>query len=90
MVMEETGARIGGLLEAIGSFLYKYYEERERVISPPKLISGYDLQTEFGLAPGPHLGRLLEQVQEAQVRGWVATREEALEFVGRISAEKRA
>ena len=88
LVMEQTGAQIEGFPELVGSFLRKYYEERERVISPPKLISGHDLQAKFGLAPGTRLGELLEQVREARVRGWVATREEALEFVGRILAER--
>jgi poly(A) polymerase len=53
----------------------------ESVVSPPKLVSGYDLINNFGMVPGPEIGRLLEMVREAQAAGEVTTREEALLFV---------
>jgi len=55
-------------------------EEESRVL-PPKLISGYDLMAQFGLQPGPQIGKLLELVREAQAEGKVKTKEEALELV---------
>ena len=47
----------------------------------PKLLDGDDLITEFGLAPGPTIGHLLEEVREAQSTGEIATRGEALDMV---------
>ena len=68
-------------VELAASMLADYYERRQKVISPPKLISGHDLMDEFGLKEGPRLGELLEAVREAQVEGEVRTREDALALV---------
>ena len=56
-------------------------EKEESIITPPKLIDGYDLMNIFVLKPGPHIGELLETVRESQASGEIATREEALDFV---------
>jgi poly(A) polymerase len=55
--------------------------EQERLIVPPKLISGHDLINTFGLNPGPKIGKLLEAVREAQASGEITTREEALSYI---------
>jgi putative nucleotidyltransferase with HDIG domain len=68
-------------VELVASMLTDYYERHQKVISPPKLISGYDLMEEFGLEEGPRIGELLEAVREAQVEGEVRTKEEALALV---------
>ena len=34
-----------------------------------------------GIEPGPALGRMLEELREAQIQGQVATREQALGYV---------
>ena len=44
----------------------------------PRLITGHDLITEFGMTPGPLIGILLEGVQEAQAGREIDTREKAL------------
>ena len=49
-------------------------------MKPKPLVTGHDLR-EFGLTPGPLFGRLLREVEDAQLEGSLATREEALEFV---------
>jgi tRNA nucleotidyltransferase/poly(A) polymerase len=56
---------------------------------PPRpLITGHDLMTAFDLPPGPHVGRLLRAVREAEARGLVRTREEALAYAReRLAAE---
>jgi len=46
---------------------------------PPKpLLRGDELARELGLAPGPELGRLLAELQEAQFAGDVRDRQEAI------------
>jgi poly(A) polymerase len=55
--------------------------EQERVVAPPKLVSGHDLIDVFGLKPGPKIGKLLEAVREAQASGEITTREEALSYI---------
>ena len=55
--------------------------------SLPKLVDGYDIIDGFALAPSPKIGKLLEEVREAQASGEVDTREQALELV-RASLER--
>ena len=45
------------------------------------LLTGNDIATITGLPPGPHLGRVKRALLEAQIRGEVRTRDEALAFV---------
>jgi hypothetical protein len=68
-------------VEFVASMLADYYERHQKVISPPKLINGYDLMDEFDLEEGPRIGELLEVVREAQVEDEVRTKEEALALV---------
>ncbi len=71
-------------VELVNLMLADYYQRREEVISPPKLLDGRDLMREFGLEEGPRIGELLEAVREAQVEGKVKTKEEALAYVKRV------
>ena len=48
---------------------------------PPHLLNGRDLMGELGLAPGPHLGKILRAVQTEQLEGRLTDREQALAFV---------
>jgi poly(A) polymerase len=84
LATSEPNLRIAGwrrLVELVASMLADYYERHQKVISPPKLISGHDLMDEFGLEESPRIGELLEVVREAQVEGDVRTQEEALALV---------
>ncbi|MDG2989420.1 CCA tRNA nucleotidyltransferase [Candidatus Synechococcus calcipolaris G9] len=51
------------------------------IAHPPVLLQGADLLRHFSLKPGPALGRLLAQVEQAQATGELSTPQEALEFV---------
>jgi len=73
--------------DTVGLLLRAYYEEYAEVIQPPPLISGRDLISHCGVKPGPAIGRVLREVQEAQVAGEVRTREEALRLAGTLLAE---
>ncbi|GAB6064812.1 HD domain-containing protein [Deferrisoma palaeochoriense] len=59
-----------------------YWRKRDEEEIPP-LLRGRDL-VELGVPPGPEVGRLLRQVAEAEARGEVATRNEALALVRRL------
>ncbi|MCR4406728.1 MAG: HD domain-containing protein [Anaerolineae bacterium] len=72
------------LVKVVTLLLTHWYEQQERTIAPPKLISGHDLMERFGLEEGPRIGELLEAVREAQVMDRVHTREEALAWVAQI------
>ena len=76
-------------VEFVALMLADYYERRQKVISPPKLISGHDLMDEFDLEEGPRIGKLLEVVREAQVEGEVKTKEDALALVKELLTEAK-
>ena len=44
------------------------------------LLTGHDIMKEFQIGPGPLIGRLLKSVAEAEARGRIRTREEALKL----------
>ncbi|RMF01156.1 MAG: CCA tRNA nucleotidyltransferase [Chloroflexi bacterium] len=69
------------LLAVVNRLLAGYFEQRERLIEPPPLLSGRELIRELGLKPGPTIGQLLHRLKEAQATGVVSTRAEALAFV---------
>lgn len=69
------------LLSLVSRMLADYWERSAERVSPPELLDGHDLQHQFDLQPGPHIGELLEAVREAQVSGQVRTRDEALALV---------
>ena len=66
--------------QLVDYILYQRFQERS-VVTPPKLIDGYDLINTFDLSPGPKIGELLETLREAQAAGEVASREEALAYI---------
>jgi putative nucleotidyltransferase with HDIG domain len=68
---------------------YHYVLERRRtmppeVARPPRLITGDDLIA-MGYKPGPLFRQVLEAVQDAQLDGEIATREEALALAQRTA-----
>ena len=65
----------------VAMLLGAYFEQRRKVIEPPTLLKGDDIQAALGIPAGPLIGELLEALREAQASGEVATREEAIAFV---------
>ncbi len=50
---------------------------RAEILDPPPLLSGDDVQSLLGVAPGPEVGAALAQVRAAQVAGKVRNRADA-------------
>lgn len=69
------------------SQLVAEHDKAPETIEPPKLLDGHDLKRELGLAPGPRMGELLEELREAQAAGEVTTRQEALDYVKKLVAD---
>jgi poly(A) polymerase len=57
--------------------------------APKRLIDGNELQSRFGLKPGPELGELLEAVIEAQATGEITTKEEGFVLAKRMIMESK-
>lgn len=78
---ETEGTGWQGLVTLVMRMLTHYWDrEADREKASP-LVSGRDLLRDFGLQPGPQIGRLLDAVREAQAIGEVRTRDEALDLV---------
>jgi len=69
------------ILEIGRMFLESWWEKTDQVVSPPILLDGEDIQSEFNISPGPHIGMLLESLREAQVERGISSREEAVQFL---------
>ena len=52
---------------------------------PTRLMTGEDIMDLAGIAPGPEVGRILEEIEEAQLSGKIRTPEEAKAFLRKIS-----
>jgi poly(A) polymerase len=52
--------------------------------APKRLVDGDDLQSRFGMKPGPEMGKILEAIAEAQATGEITTEEEGLQLAARI------
>lgn len=61
--------------------LAAWWDHQDTVVYPSLLLDGHDLQELFELRPGEQIGRLLDQLAEAQASGEVLTKDEAKEFI---------
>jgi tRNA nucleotidyltransferase/poly(A) polymerase len=75
-------ARVGELLDA-------WFLRRLQVVDPEPLVRGRDLLEELALTPGPRVGKILQQLLEAQAAGEITTREEALALARRRMKDER-
>jgi tRNA nucleotidyltransferase (CCA-adding enzyme) len=50
----------------------------DAIAHPSALLTGQDLMAALKLAPGPHIGRLLAEIQLARAEGKITTEAEAL------------
>ncbi|MBE9505248.1 MAG: HD domain-containing protein, partial [Chloroflexi bacterium] len=61
-------------------FIITEHRRQEAVATPSRLIDGHELMRSLGLRPGPAVGTLLEEIQEAQAAGLVCSKEQALQL----------
>ncbi len=62
---------------SITPLIEHYLNPNDPVAHPRPILGGKDLMRELKIHPGPHLGRLLTELQVAQAEGQVTSREEA-------------
>ena len=66
---------------------WHYEKELEEVDKKPKLINGKIIMEHLALAPGPLIGRILKEVEEATILGEIHSQEEALTLAKKIIQE---
>ncbi|MEK9152514.1 MAG: HD domain-containing protein [Patescibacteria group bacterium] len=69
---------LGGLIDALADIDRQLAEQSEE---PGKMITGDDVMSATRLGPGPDVGRILELIREAQLRGEVKTAADARKFL---------
>lgn len=69
------------------AIIFTWFREQTKIVDPPRLVDGDDLQKLLHLKTGPELGFYLESIREAQVTGEVKNRDEALEHVTQLIRE---
>jgi len=71
-------------------FAQKLYQEEKQRPEPPKpLVNGYDVMKYCHLAPGPLVGKILKQVEEAQLEEKIKTKKEALKYLKRLGSKEK-
>jgi hypothetical protein len=68
-------------LDAARFLLEAWWDKHEDWVSPPVLINGDELQSEFNVEPGPRIGIMLENLKEAQVENGIRTKKQAMEYL---------
>ncbi|MEZ4517587.1 MAG: HDIG domain-containing protein [Chloroflexota bacterium] len=76
------------LLGVVNALLAAYFTAYDNTVKPQRLLTGGELMQELGLEPGPEVGRLLSEIEEAQAAGEISTREAALELARQLYATK--
>jgi len=76
-------------LDVARILLENYWEKRQEIIAPPRLLNGNDLMQELNLEPGRVVGQLLEAIREGQATGKISTRDEAFAFAREWLNENR-
>ena len=71
------------------SYIFQTGTRQSQPERPHRLVTGHDLMEELGLEPGPQLGLLLEQINEAQASGEISNREEALALAQQVLGSQR-
>ena len=68
--------------------LEKHFNEAN-ISSPPKILDGHEIMKILNLDPGPQIGKLLEELREAQGAGEISTREQALAYIRQLLSEMK-
>ena len=68
-------------LDVVRMLLEAWWEQPQESVAPAPLLDGHTLISDFGLRPGPQIGRLLELVREGQASGEIKDLAAARAFI---------
>ncbi len=77
----------GVKLELLKPLIERYLDPTDLVAHPQPLVTGNDLIKQLNLKPSAIIGRLLTEIQIAQIESKVSTSQEALEFAKSLVIE---
>ncbi|MEM7591819.1 MAG: hypothetical protein AAF383_09930, partial [Cyanobacteria bacterium P01_A01_bin.83] len=67
-------------LEIIQPLIKRYLDPADLVAHPQSLITGNDLINSLNLPPSPLIGKLLTEIQIAQIENKISTPQQAIDF----------
>lgn len=67
-------------LDICHALLDSWWEKKGEVVTPARFLNGEELMEALSLKPGPVVGKLLADIQEAQAAGEITNRQQAIEF----------
>lgn len=70
-------------LELARTLLEAWFEKHDILVEPEPLIDGHDVMEILKFAPGPEIGRIIDQVREGQVLGNLVSRNQALDYISK-------
>ncbi len=71
----------GALLRSVRRLVWAWFDEHDKLVDPPRLLSGRELMTTLVVATAPRVRQLLEVLREAQAQVPVRTREQAIDYL---------
>ncbi len=73
-------------LDSLQKLIYRYLNPHDQVAHPQPLVSGHDLMQALQLQSSPKVGKLLVEIQLAQINGEIITSGDAVEFARKLNA----
>lgn len=74
----------GEELKRAAMYLDGWFRHNKEWVSPPRLLSGDEIKTEFNLPSGRLIGKIIEHLQESAAAGEISTRDEAILLARKI------
>ena len=68
-------------ISSLNKLLEFYLDAKETLQPLPKLLDGNEVMQILNIKPSPHLGEVIEALQEAQISGDILTKDDAIKFV---------
>ncbi len=77
------------LFAAVQHLMQIYHQEVLPRLNNPRLITGDDIIMEFAIDPSPVIGEILDNVDQAYLKGSINSRQEAVELARKILSDKK-
>ena len=68
-------------LDGLNKLLNFYLEKKDSLKPLPKLLDGIEIMEIKGIRQGAELGRIINELKEAQISGDILSKEDAIEFI---------
>ncbi|HEY9769186.1 MAG TPA: CCA tRNA nucleotidyltransferase [Coleofasciculaceae cyanobacterium] len=81
---------MGVSLKIITPLIQRYLDPLDRIAHPKCLVTGNDLIRELNLKPSPVIGKLLTQIQIAQIEAKIFTSQQAIDFASSVLQSDRS